>query len=375
MGNQQFCNCNKVNSVDELTTEKGDNKRKRINLYVAQKVDEWSINLNKMEGEKCSDLPLKCNDGKLSEFKEGINITPKGGLEEKISMSKKDMNDENIKYTEEEFPINNEFIQYKNENNFRISEFNTFNDDNQNDINFEDEIPYIYSKPKLNGDMKSLIISESFNQQLQKIDEIELNKTKPEIRMEHENNIDITNQKCYSSFINNNNIANYIKENNISSKRTHFNRSGELIYYKSYDDKYVPINQNNFDTNVGERVELTEGNERVETFQDNKNVNENDIIISSPPEEEKSAPNPITKSHYNTIDQSAFANFHNNLYIKKKPKFCIKKMNTSENKPISDPIYIENESIPEQYDIPDSIENGINTTNHEIDNLKRVNFQ
>lgn len=378
MGNQQFCNCNKVNSVDELTTEKEENKGKSINTDVEQKVQEWSLNTN---GNKCDDITIRLNNP--NEKSNVINEVSKGnpmrGADEKKLTASQNLKAEDKKFTEQEFPNNNEVIQCRAHNNFRISEFNTFNDDVKNDINFEDEMQYIYTKPKINADMKSLIISESFNQQLQNIDDIDLDKTKPniEIRIEDDNNI-IENEKSYSSFINDNNLKNYNKELNTTSKKTHFNRSGELIYYKSYDDKFIPINQIHFDTNIGANIEipdnkLTEGNEKVDSNID-YNGN-NNIVLSSPIDDEKTEPNPVSRSYYNTVDQSSFINYQNNLYIKKKPKYFIKQMNTTEDKPRSDPIFIQNNTLVEQNENPiDSIHNGINTTNSNIENLTQVIF-
>jgi len=360
MGNQTFCHCNKAIESEELNTEAESKKVKSVNGFIAQKVEEWSLNVKEKIEKSCSQQPRqillenKIRNEKLNEGSdnvEGLASNPIAVDDKNFTFKTDEFNGE-INTEDEEQPCDYRIIPCKETNYVKSKNLADFNQG----VDYEEDIPYIYNKPKISDKKNSFM-----NHSLQQVGNMDLNSEKSQ----KESNIKIHEEEKFES----GKKSEIYSVDNIYTKKKHFNRSGEAIYYKTYDDKSTEgINQidlqNNYDNfrqfnttdpNTDKAKEMLNQNLGINTVEDlNFDLQE-------------------TSKNFQTELISSI-NFQNDLNQKSNPKlhnYTINKINNSSDKIIyTDPIYIENESKIELENNYDSIDDHISLSNNKMDKSK-----
>ena len=349
MGNQTFCHCNKANESDELNTETEAKKVKSKNMFIAQKVEEWSLNVNENIEKSCSKLPRqtllenKIRNEKLNEINEKVEglVSIPLAVNDKNFTFKTDEFDGGIRTEDEEQPCDYKIIPCKETKYVKSKNLENFNQG----VDYEEDIPYIYNKPRV-SDKKNSFLNQSLQQSGNKDFNLEKNQKQTNVKIEEEDKNFESEKK--------NDIDSH---DNIYTKKKHFNRSGEAIFYKTYDDKSTEgINE----------IELQNINDNFRQFNTTEPNNENAIELLN----ENFGTNHVYDDQNMNIQEttkkfqselSSCINFQNNLNQNAKPErfhHNTKNIDISNDKIVyTDPIYIENESKIELENNYDSIDN------------------
>ena len=384
MGNQNLCNCNKVNNLDELETVDGTKQVKSVSVFVAQKVEDWTLNGKINEEIKTSDRSSqmsvinKIRNERLSEFyqkNEDMNITPTRNYINKFGNVDAGDPQNNFEITKS---------KHNNYDNHNVNSEENFFDNYETTL--QDDDLFVNNKPKFNKKKKSVLCESNY--QVENYNEKDTNRNTTECSINKNEEIEKTskveNNQNNDKDDNNNKIRSNLK-NKIFKKKKHFNRSGELIYYRTYDDnlqeskesvktlkeEIKPIVDYKIKENFQDSFEPFEEKEKKQTNpQTSEKKIESNTIVNEPKDnmiEEVSLPTPrpvpinTIKNNYYSSDLSLYLTDKNKLYQKKKYTSYTnnsQNLNDTKNKlaKTSDPIYIQTESNKDPEEVIDSID-------------------